>query len=111
MKRLLLFYSTFLWQNRQYISGVQLRDVQHWLSPPDPSTNHNFFLEARHRGTAAWFLEKNVFPVWKLTGSLLWIHGKRVSPTTSAVLHALTTLFYSGLRQEYASVCSIRYST
>jgi hypothetical protein len=55
----------------------QLRwEVQHWLSPPDPSTNHNFVRKARHSGTAAWFFENSALTEWKARGSLLWIHGK-----------------------------------
>jgi len=52
------------------------RDVQRWLSPPDPSTNHNFVWEAHKPGTAEWFLQSNVLTEWKAKGSLLWIHGK-----------------------------------
>jgi len=51
--------------------------VQHWLSPPDSSTYHDF-VSKRHRGTAAWFFECNKLTEWKETGSLLWIHGKRM---------------------------------
>ena len=46
--------------------------------------NHNFVSEARHTGTAAWFFESKALAEWKATGSLLWIHGKRMffeSPT------------------------------
>ena len=53
-------------------------NVQHWLSPPDPSTNHNFVRKVRHNGTAVWFFESDVFTEWKARGSLLWIHGKRM---------------------------------
>jgi hypothetical protein len=59
--------------------GDQLRwDVQQWLSPPDPSTNHNFVRKSRHSGTAAWFFESSALTEWKSRGSLLWIHGKRM---------------------------------
>ena len=58
--------------------GDQLRwDIQRWLSPPDPSTNHDFVRRARHSGSAAWFFESDVLTEWKASGSLLWIHGKR----------------------------------
>jgi hypothetical protein len=71
---------TFPCQNGLYVSGVQLqRDVQRWLSPPDPSTNYHFVWSSHHEGTSAWFLESDVFKKWKETGSLLWIHGKRMS--------------------------------
>jgi hypothetical protein len=66
-------------QYRLCLVGDQLqRDVRYWLSPPDPSTNHNFVSEARHSGTAAWFLESKAMAEWKATGSFLWIHGKRM---------------------------------
>ena len=67
--------------------GDQLqRDVRYWLSPPDPSTNHNFVRKLRLSGTAAWFFESNAITEWKETGSLLWIHGKRMffEPLTNA---------------------------
>ncbi|KAI0285567.1 hypothetical protein BC826DRAFT_1109284 [Russula brevipes] len=54
----------------------QLRqDLRRWLSPPDPSTNHNIACGAHHEGTAAWFFRGGLFGEWKSTGSLLWIHG------------------------------------
>ena len=61
-------------------SGDRLqKDVQHWLSPPNPSTNQNFVQEARQKGTAEWFFESRALTEWKAKGSLLWIHGKRMS--------------------------------
>jgi hypothetical protein len=48
-----------------------------WLSPPDPSTNHNIACKAHHDGTAQWFFQGNIYSQWKSTDSLLWIHGKR----------------------------------
>jgi hypothetical protein len=61
--------------------GNQLRqDLCRWLSPRDPSTNHNIACNAHHKGTATWFFEGRTYKEWKSTGSesLLWIHGKRV---------------------------------
>jgi len=63
------------------LTGNQLRrDLRRWLSPPDPSTNHNIARNAHHKGTATWFLEGKTYKEWKSTcsESLLWIHGKRV---------------------------------
>ncbi|KAI0301671.1 hypothetical protein B0F90DRAFT_1950202, partial [Multifurca ochricompacta] len=55
----------------------QLRqDLQRWLSPPDPSTNHNIARGTHHTGTASWFFEGSTFKDWKSSGSLLWVHGK-----------------------------------
>ncbi|KAF8498248.1 hypothetical protein F5888DRAFT_234093 [Russula emetica] len=61
------------------LTGNQLRqDLRRWLSPPDPSTNHNIACNAHHKGTATWFFEGRTYKEWKSTGSesLLWIHGK-----------------------------------
>ena len=60
------------------ISERQLRDSIHkWLSPPDPSTNHNIACGTHHKKTATWFFEGNIYQEWKSKGSLLWIYGKR----------------------------------
>ena len=69
------------------LTGSQLRqDLRRWLSPPDPSTNHNIACSSHHSGTATWFFEGGTYKEWKSTGSepLLWIHGKRVSLSHSA---------------------------
>jgi len=58
----------------------QLRESIHkWLSPPDPSTNHNIACATHLKRTAAWFFQGTTFREWKnQTGApLLWIHGKR----------------------------------
>jgi hypothetical protein len=61
--------------------GDQLqKEVQHWLSPPDPSTNQNFVSDARHIGSAAWFFEGKALTEWKASRPFLWIHGKRMFP-------------------------------
>ncbi|KAH9175534.1 hypothetical protein EDB89DRAFT_319654 [Lactarius sanguifluus] len=55
----------------------QLRErLRSWITPPDPSTNHNIACEIHHGGTAEWFYRGSTFAEWKSTGSLLWIYGK-----------------------------------
>ncbi|KAH9073528.1 hypothetical protein EDB83DRAFT_80797 [Lactarius deliciosus] len=55
----------------------QLRDcLIRWVTPPDPSTNHNIACDIHHGETTAWFVQGNTFAEWKSTGSLLWIYGK-----------------------------------
>ena len=55
-------------------------NFRQWLSPPDPSKNHNIARKARHEGSAEWFVHGNTFSEWKrTTGSLFLIHGKRTS--------------------------------
>ncbi|KAF8495911.1 hypothetical protein F5888DRAFT_1840219, partial [Russula emetica] len=63
----------------------QLRqDLRRWLSPPDPSTNHNIACNAHHEGTATWFFRGSIYQDWKSTSSepLLWIYGKPGSGKT-----------------------------
>jgi len=63
------------------VVGNQLRDnLRRWLSPPDPSTNHNIAQSVQQKGTTTWFMDGSIFANWKSTGSLLWIHGKRTCP-------------------------------
>ena len=101
-------------RDQQYLVGDQLRcescNVQYWLSPPDPSTNHKFVRKARHNGTATWFFESNSLTEWKRRGSLLWIHGKRMlfKPPTIALHWCPVDLdSWSGGREEHTSVCNV----
>ena len=60
-------------------AGDQLRqDLRTWLSPPDPSTNHNIACNVHHEGTATWLFQESSFRDWKSTSSLLWLYGKRM---------------------------------
>ncbi|KAH9028689.1 hypothetical protein EDB85DRAFT_1595806 [Lactarius pseudohatsudake] len=62
----------------------QLREsLRRWVTPPDPSTNHNIACDIHHGGTAEWFYQGSTFAKWKSTGSLLWIYGKRMLPLFS----------------------------
>jgi hypothetical protein len=63
-------------------------NFRRWLSPPDPSTNHNIARDAHHDGTALWFIQGDTFKEWKATGSFLWIHGNRrfLSPLRVLIL-------------------------
>ena len=58
---------------------VLIGNLQQWLSPPDPSINHNIARKAHHEGTATWFFQGSIFNEWKSSPSLLWVHGKRTS--------------------------------
>ena len=61
------------------LTGNQLRgELREWLSPPNPSINHNTACDIKHEGTAMWFIQGNKFKEWKKNGSLLWIRGNRV---------------------------------
>jgi hypothetical protein len=69
----------------EQVNRNQLRDsLLRWLSPPNPSTNHNISCKAHHNGTAQWFFKGSTFNQWKSTGSFLWVHGKRALLTALA---------------------------
>ena len=69
---------------------------QNWLSPPDPSTNHNIARKVHHEGTTSWFFQGSIFKQWK-SSPLLWIHGKRTSLFLSTAPHTrLTPIFVAG---------------
>jgi hypothetical protein len=87
------------------ISENQLRENIHkWLSPPDPSTNHNIACDTHHKKAASWFFQGSIFREWRSTGSLLWIHGKRAPCSTSHPILSDEILNCSWLRQEYSLV-------
>ena len=82
-------------------SGKQSRESIHsWLSPPDPSTNHNIACGTHHKKTAGWFFEGSIFQEWKSTGSLLWIHGKRLPRPLFYLISSNITLYCSWLWQK-----------
>ena len=93
-------------QSLIYLTERQLREnLQKWLSPPDPSTNHNIARKAHHKGTASWFFQGGIFEQWKSSSSLLWIHGKRTSPFLSTFSHPTDTHLCSRLRKKHPVVC------
>jgi hypothetical protein len=52
------------------------KDIQDWLSAPDPSRNYINALEKRHQGTGAWFIDSYAFADWnERSNSFLWLHG------------------------------------
>ncbi|KAH8986042.1 hypothetical protein EDB86DRAFT_3083079 [Lactarius hatsudake] len=78
----------------------QLREcLRRWITPPDPSTNHNIARDTYHGGTAEWFFQGSIFAEWKSTGSLLWIYGKPGSGKSilcSTVIQDILTLREAG---------------
>jgi hypothetical protein len=87
------------------ISENQLRkDIDKWLSPPDPSTNHKIACDTYNKKTATWFFQGSIFREWKSTASLLWIHGKRAFSLASYRIPSDRILNYSWLWQEYSLV-------
>jgi hypothetical protein len=70
------------WDDRDCLTGDSLqKDILGWLLPPDPWKNHHAACKSRHRGTAEWFIQGNIFSEWKASevpASLLWVDGKRL---------------------------------
>ena len=101
------------YRSSRILSENQLRETIHrWLSPPDPSTNHNIACATHHKTIASWFFQGTIFQEWKSTGSLLWVHGKRLPHSLSNLTPSNTYLFCSWLGQEHPLVrgFSIHYS-
>ena len=95
--------------SNQLLTGNQLIQLlRTWLSPSDPSTNHNIARKAQHKGTAVWFFQGSIFVEWKSTGSLLWIHGKRAFLSAFSGLALIHSDFGSGLweKRYLVSCCS-----
>src|SRR5712691_5730120 len=84
-------------------TGNQLQEkLRSWLSPPNPSINHNTACEIQHRGTATWFIQGNTFREWKQNGSLLWIRGNRKPvPHSLSVCLLILSRILSGRGEEY----------
>lgn len=83
-------------------SEQRREQIEHWLSPPDPSTNYNRALQQRQEGTGIWFLQSDAFARWKtLRNSFLWLHGipgcgKTVLSST-IIVHLKRTLLHQPL--------------
>ncbi|KAG4414253.1 hypothetical protein IFR04_012625, partial [Cadophora malorum] len=58
------------------VMGEKQQKIRHWLSSPDPSSNHNAACKARQPTTGEWFLKSSEFEEWKMTSrSFLWLYG------------------------------------
>ena len=105
VKRSLSNFISAHYRTLHIISEIQLRENIHkWLSPPDPSTNHNIACGTHHKKAATWFFQGSIFREWKSTGSLLWVHGKRAPCLSFRPISSDSVLDFSWLRQEYPLV-------
>lgn len=59
-----------------HFEDYRRQQIEKWLSPPDPSTNHNIATSLRHPKTGRWFLDSNKYRDWKAKlNDCLWLHG------------------------------------
>ena len=87
------------------ISENLLREnIYKWLSPPDPSTNHNIACGTHYKKSATWFFQGSIFREWRSTSSFLWFHGKRTPSLTSHPRPSDEVLICSWLWQKYSLV-------
>ncbi|KAI0316317.1 hypothetical protein OF83DRAFT_1060548, partial [Amylostereum chailletii] len=49
------------------------KEIIRWLSPPDPSTNHNLMSESHHPGTGEWHLRSDTFKDWRTTNASFFL--------------------------------------
>ena len=88
--------------------------INKWLNPPDLTTSLNLVRQARHKGTAEWFLHGSQFEQWKSSGTLFWIHGMRMFIFLFLTARVLSVShLYSGSRKKhtlvgYSSVTAFR---
>lgn len=58
--------------------GEKQKRINHWLSSPDPSSNHNAACKKRQATTGEWFLKSDEFKEWKMASrSFAWLYGIR----------------------------------
>ncbi|PVH67497.1 hypothetical protein DL98DRAFT_296048, partial [Cadophora sp. DSE1049] len=63
-------------EQRTLAMGEKQQKIRHWLSSPDPSSNHNAACKSRQPTTGEWFLKSSEFEEWKMTSrSFLWLYG------------------------------------
>lgn len=97
------------WKMLRLSAGDQLlRDIQSWLSPPDPWKNYNGALRLRHGKTGTWFVNSTLLSEWKVSesSSLLWIHAKRQLPPCAKCFaqRLMVSSFHSGCREDRSLV-------
>lgn len=53
-----------------------LQNIEEWLQPADPSSNHQQALKKRQHNTGLWLLEGELYQQWKSSPqSFIWLHG------------------------------------
>ncbi|KAH9969671.1 hypothetical protein BC827DRAFT_22763 [Russula dissimulans] len=87
------------------------QDIQKWLSPSDPSINHNTACSVQHQVAATWFFDGSIYNEWKSSPSFLWVYGKPGSGKTilcSAIIEDIMALSEAGLANLAYFYCEFR---
>jgi hypothetical protein len=79
-------------------------DLRQWSDPPDRCSNFYAASDAHREGTAAWCIEGETFADWMVSGSLLWIHGKRKYTITAVLIVTNDSWVDSWLWEDYSQV-------
>ena len=91
------------------------RNIEGWLSAPDPSTNYNKAKQQRLESTGLWFLESDTYTRWKTQGnSILWLHGMAGCGKTilsSTIIDDLTTHPHGTVIYFYFDFSDVRKQT
>ncbi|KAI0030114.1 hypothetical protein K488DRAFT_72460 [Vararia minispora EC-137] len=70
------------------------KDIQDWLDPPDPLSNHDKLQELHQRDTCTWFFDE-AFKKWKeFKNGLYWVNGNPgsgKSVLSSCIIEALSS--------------------
>jgi hypothetical protein len=78
--------------------------LRQWIDPPDRSSNFYAASDAHHEGTTAWCIEGKTFAEWMVSGSLLWIHGKRNYTIAAVLIVTNDSWVDSWLWEDYSQV-------
>ncbi|OBT61015.1 hypothetical protein VE03_09611 [Pseudogymnoascus sp. 23342-1-I1] len=72
----LTFYYSAASSTLQPLNDAKLIKIRQWLSPPDPSVNHQKWCKQRQEDTGLWFLKNEEYIKWKTdAASIIWLHG------------------------------------
>ncbi|KFY95523.1 hypothetical protein V500_02750 [Pseudogymnoascus sp. VKM F-4518 (FW-2643)] len=72
----LTFYYSAASSTLQPLNDAKLIEIRQWLSPPDPSVNHQKWCKERQEDTGLWFLNSEEYIKWKTdAASIIWLYG------------------------------------
>ncbi|PQE33805.1 ankyrin repeat protein [Rutstroemia sp. NJR-2017a WRK4] len=73
--RTLTFYFAASSSSLQPLTDTKLVKIRQWLSAPDPSINYQKALKVRQADTGSWFIQSDIYKIWKTEACSVWLHG------------------------------------